>query len=201
MLLFLRSNSPVSDSSRSNPFEPGSLHGLNFGEFQEVIEEVANTIPSPLKRALRDITFINGCHPWSTAVIGQCPYGTFDSAGWDADNSIGHPWANTIWISSAAAQSDELPDVIIHEVAHAFVHHHLSNCYFFQNEVDSVEELLFLDFAHDEANPAELLADAFTLVFGSRGENSYTYYLDKHDFVVQEAVMSRIRAAVSLCSK
>ena len=179
MLLFLRSNSPVSDSSRSNPFEPGSLHGLNFGEFQEVIEEVANTIPSPLKRAL----------------------GTFDSAGWDADNSIGHPWANTIWISSAAAQSDELPDVIIHEVAHAFVHHHLSNCYFFQNEVDSVEELLFLDFAHDEANPAELLADAFTLVFGSRGENSYTYYLDKHDFVVQEEVMSRIRAAVSLCSK
>ena len=38
MLLFLRSNSPVSGSSRSNPFEPGSLHGLNFGEFQEVIE-------------------------------------------------------------------------------------------------------------------------------------------------------------------
>ena len=64
-----------------------------------------------------------------------------------------------------------------------------------------MEERLFLDFAHDEANPAELLADAFTLVFGSRGENSYTYYLDKHDFVVQEEVMSRIRAAVSLCSK
>ena len=193
--------SPQAAVTATNPFEPASRHGLVTGQFQELVETVAHTIPPQLRPALRDITFVNGCHPWSTAVIGECPYGTFDPTGWDIDGSVGHPWANTIWISSEAARSGDLPDVILHEASHAFVRNLLSDCYFLNNDVDSVEELLFLDFAHDTANPAELLADAFTLIFGSRGEDSYTYYLDRHDFEVSQEIMSRIKAAVWLCSK
>ncbi len=184
-----------------NPFEPNSGYGFVSTEYQERIQEAAGNLPTQLQPAIRDITFVNGCHPWATKVIGKCAFGTFDAEGWDHDETTGHPWANTIWISSEAAKSDHLHDVLLHEAGHAFAANLLAGCHFMDNSVDSVLDLLLADFAHDQANPAELLADAFALNFSPRGEDAYTFYLDKFDFKISPQLMTRLGAAIWLCSK
>ena len=170
------------------------------GEHQGRIERVVNTIPARLQPALKGVTFINGCHPWAAQELGNCAFGTFDPAGWDTDDTVGHEWANSIWISSDAVRSGKLPDVVLHETGHAFAHELFDDCYFPQNAHTPVKELLFQDFAHEHAPPAELLADAFVLAFGDHSENQHTYYLDHFNFEVSLDVIAKVRAAVWLCS-
>jgi len=172
------------------------------GEFQEVIETGASELPAPLLPALDDVTLVNGCNPWSTSSngIGVCPLGTFDSAGWDEDNTYGHEWANTLWVSSDAAKNNELlSDVLIHEIGHAINHNHFKTCTppgYKTNMAD-----YFAERFDGQAAPAtEILADTFVEAYGtSDGASRHTYYLDKFDIEVSDDDISSVKAAVWLC--
>jgi hypothetical protein len=172
-----------------------------YGYYAEEVLRVASTIPTSLQPALKDTDFVNGCHPWTTKELGSCAFGTFDPAGWDSDDTHGHDWANTIWISSQAVRTGKVPDVVLHEVGHAVVHNLFGNCYFPKQAEMSVKELLLLTFAHGDADPAELLADAFVVAFSTHSDDLHTYYLDESNYEVSREVILTLRAAVWLCSK
>ncbi|HIF65312.1 MAG TPA: hypothetical protein EYG17_00815 [Acidimicrobiia bacterium] len=171
------------------------------GGYQNHVENVATTIPEELLPALKGLTFVNGCHPWTTSKLGKCALGTFDSAGWDADESVGHKWSNTIWVSTRAVITGTASDVVLHETGHAFVHNFFDDCYFPGQAEKSVKDLLMTYFAHDQAPPAELLADAFVVAYGKDGSTRHTYYLDKFNYGVSDDALAAVRAAVWLCSQ
>ena len=171
------------------------------GGYQNHVENVATTIPEELLPALKGLTFVNGCHPWTTSKLGKCALGTFDSAGWDADESVGHKWSNTIWVSTRAVITGTTSDVVLHETGHAFVHNFFDDCYFPRQAEKSVKDLLVAHFAHDQAPPAELLADAFVVAYGNGEGTQHTYYLDKFNYSVSDEALAAVRAAVWLCAR
>ena len=174
------------------------------GEFQDVIETGASKLPTPLLRALDDVTIVNGCNPWSTSSngIGECPLGTFDAHGWGEDNTYGHEWANTLWVSSNAARNNELmTDVLIHEIGHAIDHNYFKTCTppgYATNMADYLAER----FTGHDAPASEILADTFVQAYGElydNGSHRHTYYLDKHNIEVSNEDISSVKAAVWLC--
>ena len=182
------------------PIKSFGYQGVEGG-YQNHIENVASTIPAQLQPALKGVTFVNGCHPWSTKELSACAYGTFDPAGWDADNSSGHEWANSIWVSSRAVTTGALSDVLIHETGHAFIHKFFDDCYFPRQAETSVKQLLLTHFAHDRADAAELLADAFVVAYGTDTGTTHTHYLDSFNFEVSVEALRAVKAAVWLCAK
>ena len=178
-----------------------SGHQIVDGQHQEEVLRVANTIPPELQPALKGTEFVNGCHPWTTKELGDCAFGTYDPAGWDSDDTHGHEWANTIWISSQAVRTGKVPDVVLHEVGHAVVHNLFDDCYFPKQAETTVKELLLQTFTHGDADPAELLADAFVVAFSTHSDEVHTYYFEQFNFEVSRAVILKVRAAVWLCSK
>jgi hypothetical protein len=172
-----------------------------YGYYAEEVLRVASTIPTSLQPALKGTDFVNGCHPWTTKELGHCAFGTYDPAGWDSDDTHGHDWANTIWISSQAVRTGKVSDVILHEVGHAVVHNLFDDCYFPKQAETTVKELLLQSFAHESANPDELLADAFVVAFSSHSDDVHTHYFENFNFQASKEVILKIRAAVWLCSK
>tara|TARA_B100000809_G_scaffold257792_1_gene299993 strand:- start:551 stop:1273 length:723 start_codon:yes stop_codon:yes gene_type:complete len=171
------------------------------GSYQNHVENVVTTIPEELHPALKGLTFVNGCHPWSTSKLGKCALGTFDPAGWDTDDSVGHKWSNTIWVSTRAVTTGTTSDVVLHETGHAFVHNFFDDCHFPGQFEKSVKEILVTHFAHDQAPPAELLADAFVVAYRNGEGTKHTYYLDKFNYNVSDDALAALRAAVWLCSR
>lgn len=182
------------------PINSFSYQGVEGG-YQNHIENVAADVPEELRPALEGVTFVNGCHPWTTSEIGKCPLGTFDSAGWDADDSVGHEWSNTIWVSTRAVTTGTVSDVVLHEAGHAFTHKFFGDCYFPLQAEKSVKALLLALFAHDQAAAAELLADAFVVAYGTSAGTGHTYYLDKFNYSVSVEALAAVRAGVWLCSQ
>ena len=119
------------------------------------------------------------CNCCPTKELGNCPYGTYDPAGWDSDDTHGHEWDNTIWISSQAVRTGKVPDVVLHEVGHAVVHNLFDDCYFPKQAETTVKELLLQTFTHGEADPAELLADAFVVAFNTHSGELHTHYFEQ----------------------
>ncbi|MEC9114123.1 MAG: hypothetical protein VX650_07190 [Actinomycetota bacterium] len=181
--------------------EAVSGHQIIDGRHQEHVLQVANTIPAALQPALKGTKFVNGCHPWATKELDACAFGTYDPEGWDSDDTHGHDWANTIWVSSHAVRAGKASDVILHEVGHAVVHNLFDDCYFPKQAETTVKELLLQSFAHGSANPAELLADAFVVAFSSHSDDVHTHYFENFNFHASKEVILKIRAAVWLCSK
>ena len=182
------------------PINSFSYQGVEGG-YQNYIENVATTIPEELLPAIKGLTFVNGCHPWSTKELRACAYGTFDPTGWDADDSVGHEWSNSIWVSSRAVTTGTLSDVLIHETGHAFAHKFFDDCYFPRQAETSVKQLLLTHFAHDRTDAAELLADAFVVAYGTDTGTTHTHYLDSFNFEVSVEALRAIKAAVWLCAK
>ena len=178
-----------------------SGHQIIDGRHQHDVLRVANTIPPALQPALKGTEFVNGCHPWTTKELGDCAFGTYDPEGWDDDDTHGHEWANTIWISSQAVRTGKVPDVVLHEVGHAVVHNLFGDCYFPKQADMSVKDLLLRTFTHGDADPAELLADAFVVAFSTHSHDLHTYYFDQNNYEVSREVILKLRAAVWLCSK
>ena len=181
--------------------EAVSGHQIIDGRHQKEVLRVVNTIPEALQPAVKGIEFVNGCHPWTTKELGSCAFGTYDAEGWDSDDTRGHEWANTIWISSQAVRTGKVPDVVLHEVGHAVIHNLFDDCYFPQQAEESVKELLLGTFAHGGADPAELLADAFVVAFSTNSDDLHTYYFEDFNFEASREVILKLRAAVWLCSK
>ena len=205
VVLFQVTQAEVPDQTVTVPGTEVPINSFGYqgfqGGYQNHIENVAADIPEELQPALEDVTFVNGCHPWTTSEIGKCPLGTFDSAGWDADDSVGHEWSNTIWVSTRAVTSGTTSDVVLHETGHAFVHNLFGDCYFPLQAERSVKALLLALFAHDQASPAELLADAFVVAYGKGESTRHTYYLDKFNYSVSAEALAAVRAGVWLCSQ
>ena len=181
--------------------EAVSGHQIIDGQHQKEVLRVVNTIPEALQPALKGTEFVNGCHPWTTKELGSCAYGTYDPHGWDSDDTHGHEWANTIWISSQAVRTGKVPDVVLHEVGHAVVHNLFDDCYFPQQAEVAVKELLLQSFTHGGADPAELLADAFVVAFSIHSDDLHTHYFEDFNFEASREVILKLRAAVWLCSK
>jgi len=182
------------------------------GEFQDVIETGAAALPTPLLPALDAVTIVNGCNPWVTAgnrlphsaarIIGYdpaCALGTFDANGWDDDNTYGHEWANTVWISSDAVLGGKLTDVLIHEMGHVINHHYFATCTppgYTTNMADYFAER----FGHYQPPASEVLADVFVYAYGDPdGNHAHTYYLDRYDIDVSDDDIRSVRSAVWLC--
>ena len=195
------SSPPIAALNFASFHEAISGHRIVDGQHQEEVLRVANTIPPELQPALKGTEFVNGCHPWTTKELGDCAFGTYDPAGWDSDDTHGHEWANTIWISSQAVRTGKVPDVVLHEVGHAVVHNLFGDCYFPKQAEATVKELLLQTFTHGDADPAELLADAFVVAFSTHSDEVHTYYFEQFNFEVSRAVILKVRAAVWLCSK
>ena len=196
-----RRSPPIAALNFASFHEAISGHRIVDGQHQEEVLRVANTIPPELQPALKGTEFVNGCHPWTTKELGDCAFGTYDPAGWDSDDTHGHEWANTIWISSQAVRTGKVPDVVLHEVGHAVVHNLFDDCYFPKQAETTVKELLLQTFTHGDADPAELLADAFVVAFSTHSDEVHTYYFEQFNFEVSRAVILKVRAAVWLCSK
>ena len=195
------SSQPIDAVNFASFHEAISGRQIVGGQHQKEVLRVANTIPPELQPALKGTEFVNGCHPWTTQELGDCPYGTYDPAGWDSDDTHGHEWANTIWISSQAVRTGKVPDVVLHEVGHAVVHNLFDDCYFPKQAETTVKELLLQTFTHGEADPAELLADAFVVAFNTHSDELHTHYFEQFNFQASKEVILKIRAAVWLCSK
>ena len=195
------SSPPIAALNFASFHEAISGHRIVDGHPQEEVLRVANTIPPELQPALKGTEFVNGCHPWTTKELGDCAFGTYDPAGWDSDDTHGHECANTIWISSQAVRTGKVPDVVLHEVGHAVVHNLFDDCYFPKQAETTVKELLLQTFTHGDADPAELLADAFVVAFSTHSDEVHTYYFEQFNFEVSRAVILKVRAAVWLCSK
>ncbi len=185
------SSPPIAALNFASFHEAISGHRIVDGQHQEEVLRVANTIPPELQPALKGTEFVNGCHPWTTKELGDCAFGTYDPAGWDSDDTHGHEWANTIWISSQAVRTGKVPDVVLH----------VDDCYFPKQAETTVKELLLQTFTHADADPAELLADAFVVAFNTHSDEVHTYYFDQFNFQASKEVILKIRAAVWLCSK
>ncbi len=177
-----------------------SGYGSVDGRYQEEVIEVASTIPPKLGAALKGVEFINGCHPWMTRKLNDCPYGTYDPAGWSDDDSYGHDWSNSIWISSQAVENKKTADVILHEIGHAATENLFDECYFPLQAEKSVKELLLQSFASHEAQASDLLADAFVIAFATHTQDLHTHYFETFNFKASKEIISKVRAAVWLCS-
>ena len=90
------------------------------GENQLIIEAAAAALPLSLRQAISGTVIVNGCHPYGKVTLGHCAYGTWDSAGWDADGEHGNEWAMTIWVSNRGVNSGHLVDIVTHEAGHAY---------------------------------------------------------------------------------
>ncbi len=98
------------------------------GQYQNEIDSAVAELPAELRTALTQVTVINGCHSYSHQELGHCPYGVWDSAGWDTDGSYGKEWKKTIWISNRGFESGRLEDILTHEAAHAYSYNVLRPC-------------------------------------------------------------------------
>ena len=122
--------SPEKDSVTINdnsPVDPVPYEGVYAafdgfeGENQTLLDSLVQNLPEIYKETLLEkISFINGCHPYGVEMLGECPFGVWDSAGTFKNGDTNADWKLSVWVSNRAFRSNRAFDTLLHESSHAF---------------------------------------------------------------------------------
>ncbi len=138
------------------------------GTNQSSLDNLVIDLPETLRKILEnEVLVINGCHQYALLLVGQCPYGVWDSSGTNPEGEKGADWALSIWISDRAFATGDVRDVLIHEAAHALS--------YLTKTCISPENTNFRKDAWDYFDGEEQFADSLVLYF----EGEYNHYRTK----------------------
>ncbi len=157
------------------------------GENQILLESFVADLPKVLKNITNEkVLFINGCHLYGVEMLGECPFGVWDSAGTFQNGQTDADWRLSVWVSNRAFRSNRAFDTLLHETSHAFSYLN-RNC-----ESDSGENKR--KEAQEFFGSEELFADALVLYFGG----SYVFYRETN--ILDSTESQYIQEFINICT-
>ena len=115
--------SPEKDSvtiNDNNPVDPTPYEGVYAafegfeGENQTLLDSLVQNLPEVYKEILLEkISFINGCHLYGVEMLGECPFGVWDSAGTFKNGDTNADWKLSVWVSNRAFRSNVAFDTLL----------------------------------------------------------------------------------------
>ena len=157
------------------------------GENQTLLDSLVQNLPEVYKQTmLEKISFINGCHLYGVEMLGECPFGVWDSVGTFKNGDTNADWKLSIWVSNRAFKADRAFDTLLHESSHAFSY--LSrNCIASDGSNKRKQ-------AQEYFGSEELFADSLVLYFGG----DYVFYRETD--VLTDTEVSYLQEFIDLCS-
>jgi len=188
--------SPEKDSvtiNDNNPVDPVPYEGVYAafegfeGENQTLLDSLVQNLPEVYKETLLEkISFINGCHLYGVEMLGECPFGVWDSAGTFKNGDTNADWKLSVWVSNRAFRSNRAFDTLLHESSHAFSYLN-RNCV----APDGTNKR---QQAQEYFGSEELFADSLVLYFGG----DYVFYRETNS--LSDAENSYLQEFINLCT-
>ena len=188
--------SPEKDSvtiNDNNPVDPTPYEGVYAafegfeGENQTLLDSLVQNLPEVYKETLLEkISFINGCHLYGVEMLGECPFGVWDSAGTFKNGDTNADWKLSVWVSNRAFRSNVAFDTLLHESSHAFSYLN-RNCV----APDGTNKRKQ---AQEYFGSEELFADSLVLYFGG----DYVFYREMNS--LSEAENDYLQEFINLCT-
>ena len=188
--------SPEKDSvaiNDNNPVDPTPYEGVYAafegfeGENQTLLDSLVQNLPEVYKETLLEkISFINGCHLYGVEMLGECPFGVWDSAGTFKNGDTNADWKLSVWVSNRAFRSNVAFDTLLHESSHAFSYLN-RNCV----APDGTNKR---QQAQEYFGSEELFADSLVLYFGG----DYVFY--RETISLSDAENVYLQEFINLCT-
>ena len=188
--------SPEKDSvsiNDNNPVDPTPYEGVYAafegfeGENQNLLDSLVQNLPEVYKETLLEkISFINGCHLYGVEMLGECPFGVWDSAGTFKNGDTNADWTLSVWVSNRAFRSNVAFDTLLHESSHAFSYLN-RNCV----APDGTNKRKQ---AQEYFGSEELFADSLVLYFGG----DYVFYREMNS--LSQAENDYLQEFINLCT-
>ena len=188
--------SPEKDSvtiNDNNPVDPVPYEGVYAafegfeGENQTLLDSLVQNLPEVYKETLLEkISFINGCHLYGVEMLGECPFGVWDSAGTFKNGDTNADWKLSVWVSNRAFRSNRAFDTLLHESSHAFSYLN-RNCV----APDGTNKR---QQAQEYFGSEELFADSLVLYFGG----DYVFYRETNS--LSDAENAYLQEFINLCT-
>ena len=188
--------SPEKDSvtiNDNNPVDPAPYEGVYAafegfeGENQNLLDSLVQNLPEVYKETLLEkISFINGCHLYGVEMLGECPFGVWDSAGTFQNGDTNADWKLSVWVSNRAFRSNRAFDTLLHESSHAFSYLN-RNCV----APDGTNKR---QQAQEYFGSEELFADSLVLYFGG----DYVFYRETNS--LSDAENAYLQEFINLCT-
>ena len=188
--------SPEKDSvtiNDNNPVDPVPYEGVYAafegfeGENQTLLDSLVQNLPEVYKETLLEkISFINDCHLYGVEMLGECPFGVWDSAGTFKNGDTNADWKLSVWVSNRAFRSNRAFDTLLHESSHAFSYLN-RNCV----APDGTNKRRQ---AQEYFGSEELFADSLVLYFGG----DYVFYRETNS--LSDAENAYLQEFINLCT-
>ena len=188
--------SPENDSvtiNDNNPEDPIPYEGVYVafegfeGENQTLLESLVQNLPEVYKETLLEkVSFINGCHLYGVEMLGECPFGVWDSAGTFKNGDTNADWKLSVWVSNRAFRSNRAFDTLLHESSHAFSYLN-RNCVAPDGNNKRQQ-------AQEYFGSEELFADSLVLYFGG----DYVFYRETNS--LSDAEYAYLQEFINLCT-
>ena len=188
--------SPEKDSvtiNDNNPVDPVPYEGVYAafegfeGENQTLLDSLVQNLPEVYKETfLEKISFINGCHLYGVEMLGECPFGVWDSAGTFQNGDTNADWKLSVWVSNRAFRSNRAFDTLLHESSHAFSY--LSRNCVAPDGTNKRQQ------AQEYFGSEELFADSLVIYFGG----DYVFYRETNSLSDAESVY--LQEFINLCT-
>ena len=188
--------SPEKDSvtiNDNNPVDPVPYEGVYAafegfeGENQTLLDSLVQNLPEVYKDTfLEKISFINGCHLYGVEMLGECPFGVWDSAGTFQNGDTNADWKLSVWVSNRAFRSNRAFDTLLHESSHAFSY--LSRNCVAPDGTNKRQQ------AQEYFGSEELFADSLVLYFGG----DYVFYRETNS--LSDAENTYLQEFINLCT-
>ena len=157
------------------------------GENQTLLDTLVQNLPEVYKQTmLEKISFINGCHLYGVEMLGECPFGVWDSVGTFKNGDTNADWKLSIWVSNRAFKANRAFDTLLHESSHAFSY--LSRNCIAPDGSNKRKQ------AQEYFGSEELFADSLVLYFGG----DYVFY--RETGVLTDTEVSYLKEFIDLCS-
>ena len=157
------------------------------GENQTLLDTLVQNLPEVYKQTmLEKISFINGCHLYGVEMLGECPFGVWDSVGTFKNGDTNADWKLSIWVSNRAFKVNRAFDTLLHESSHAFSY--LSRNCIAPDGSNKRKQ------AQEYFGSEELFADSLVLYFGG----DYVFY--RETGVLTDTEVSYLKEFIDLCS-
>tara|TARA_B100000900_G_scaffold239766_1_gene203799 strand:- start:1010 stop:1558 length:549 start_codon:yes stop_codon:yes gene_type:complete len=177
----------------NNPVDPTPYEGVYAafegfeGENQTLLDSLVQNLPEVYKEILIEkISFINGCHLYGVEMLGECPFGVWDSAGTFKNGDTNADWKLSVWVSNRAFRSNVAFDTLLHESSHAFSYLN-RNCV----APDGTNKRKQ---AQEYFGSEELFADSLVLYFGG----DYVFYREMNS--LSQAENDYLQEFINLCT-